>query len=105
MNYDLHKNTTIIEPVQDFTDPKPLVCSDSKESTPKPKPEISKFDSNVSKVVELLYSRMERGYQKYGVTTERNDIDFLGWIQHLQEELLDASIYLERLKKEYNESR
>lgn len=99
MNYDLHKNTTIIEPVQDFTDPKPL------SSTPNPKPEISKFDGNVSKVVELLYSRMERGYQKYGVTTERNDIDFLGWIQHLQEELLDASVYLERLKKEYNESR
>jgi hypothetical protein len=43
---------------------------------------------------------MQAGYQKYGTTTERTDIDFLGWLQHLQEELLDAAVYVERLKKE-----
>ena len=57
-------------------------------------------DSNVEAIREHLKARMERGYQKYGVTTERTDIDLLGWLQHLQEELLDAAVYIERLKKE-----
>jgi hypothetical protein len=45
---------------------------------------------------------MEVGFKKYGVTTERKDIDLLGWLQHLQEELLDAAVYIERLKQEVN---
>jgi hypothetical protein len=57
-------------------------------------------DKNVESVRELLYNRMETGYKKYGVTTERQDIDLLGWLQHLQEELLDAAVYVERLKNE-----
>jgi hypothetical protein len=36
---------------------------------------------------------------KYGVTTERTDIDLVGWLNHLQEELMDATIYLERAKQ------
>lgn len=48
----------------------------------------------------MLLERSIKGYQKYGVTTEREDIDFVGWIQHLQEELLDAAIYIERIKND-----
>jgi hypothetical protein len=58
------------------------------------------IDKNVENVREMLYNRMQTGYKKYGVTTERTDIEFLGWLQHLQEELLDAAVYIERLKKE-----
>jgi hypothetical protein len=57
-------------------------------------------DTNVKLVSDLLKSRMNVGYKKYGTTTERTDIDLLGWLQHLQEELLDAAVYIERLKKE-----
>lgn len=57
------------------------------------------IDQNVVDVINQLDKRMKVGYKKYGVTTERDDIDFLGWLQHLQEELLDASIYIERIKK------
>lgn len=60
------------------------------------------IDSNVENVSDLLKSRMEVGFKKYGTTTERTDIDLLGWLQHLQEELLDAAVYIERLKKEIN---
>lgn len=59
-------------------------------------------DKNVESVKALLTSRMQTGYNKYGVTTERTDIDLLGWLQHLQEELLDAAVYVERLKQEVN---
>jgi len=63
-------------------------------------------DPNVENVSDLLRSRMEAGFKKYGTTTERKDIDLLGWLQHLQEELLDAAVYIERLKKEVkNESK
>lgn len=57
-------------------------------------------DKNVLSVIEQLTNRMEVGYNKYGTTTERTDIDLMSWLQHLQEELMDAAVYIERLKKE-----
>ena len=57
-------------------------------------------DENVEAVRSLLDQRMKAGYLKYGTTTERHDIDLAGWLQHLQEELLDAAVYVERIKKE-----
>lgn len=58
------------------------------------------IDENVEAVKFQLTKRMIAGANKYGVNTERTDIDLLGWLQHLQEELLDASVYIERIKKE-----
>jgi len=57
-------------------------------------------DQNVQAVIDKMATRAEIGYSKYGVTTERTDIDLLGWVNHLQEELMDAAIYCQRLKKE-----
>lgn len=57
-------------------------------------------DKNVQDVINQLESRCEIGYKKYGVTTERNDLDLLQWLQHLQEELMDAAVYIERIKNE-----
>tara|TARA_B110001454_G_scaffold194106_1_gene195424 strand:+ start:1599 stop:1832 length:234 start_codon:yes stop_codon:yes gene_type:complete len=37
---------------------------------------------------------------KYGVNTERTDLSILEWLQHLQEELMDATVYIEKLKSE-----
>jgi len=62
------------------------------------------IDKNVEAVRRLLWQRMSAGYVKYGVNTERKDIDLLGWLQHLQEELLDAAVYVERLKDELRTS-
>lgn len=60
-------------------------------------------DANVERVIAMLRGRVLAGYAKYGVTTERTDIDLRGWLQHLQEELLDAAVYVERLKGELQE--
>lgn len=57
-------------------------------------------DKNVEAVRQQLLDRMKTGYAKYGVTTERTDIGLLGWLQHLQEELMDAAVYVERIKDE-----
>jgi hypothetical protein len=51
-------------------------------------------------VIDFLRTRAETGKRKYGVTMEREDLSFLEWLQHLQEELLDAAVYVEKLKEQ-----
>lgn len=60
------------------------------------------IDKNVLNVVTQYAERAQKGFQKYGTTTERTDIDLFGWLQHLQEELMDATVYIERIKHELN---
>ena len=57
-------------------------------------------DENVFNVVCQYAERAQRGFKKYGTTTERTDIDLVGWLQHLQEELMDATVNIERIKHE-----
>lgn len=57
-------------------------------------------DSILIAVMTKYHERALNGLQKYGTTLDRNDIDLIGWLNHLQEELMDATLYLERIKKE-----
>ena len=57
------------------------------------------MDSIVKSIIEKFKSRSEVGQQKYGTTLDRNDLSFLQWATHMQEELMDAILYLEKLKK------
>ena len=59
---------------------------------------ISFRDPIIEKVVDQLVSRSDVGYKKYGVTLEDDLGDLTKWLQHLQEELLDAVNYIEKLK-------
>ena len=61
------------------------------------------MDKNVENVVRQLRDREEEGLRKYGVNTERTDLTSLEWLQHLQEELMDASVYIEKLKNDMKE--
>lgn len=51
-------------------------------------------------VIKQFRERSQLGVLKYGTTLARKDIDFLGWIQHMKEELQDAILYLERIRQE-----
>ena len=62
--------------------------------------EIMKEDTNVKKVIEQLKERENRGNEKYGVNTDRTDLSPIEWLQHLQEELMDGAVYIEKLKTE-----
>lgn len=53
-------------------------------------------DKNVRAVMAKMARRAEAGLAKYGVTTERRDLELRSWLMHLQEELLDAAVYIER---------
>jgi len=59
-------------------------------------------DSIVENVKTSYANRSKKGKEKYGKTLERNDLTFIEWLQHLQEELMDATLYIEKLKTEYN---
>lgn len=50
------------------------------------------------RVIHMIKDRAEVGENKYGVTMERTDLSFIDWITHLQEELLDAAVYIEKIK-------
>lgn len=57
-------------------------------------------DSVVDSVIENFFRRSQLGQQKYGTTLDRNDLSVLDWINHAQEEHMDAILYLEKLKME-----
>lgn len=57
-------------------------------------------DSIVNSVISAFIGRSNVGLQKYGTTLDRDDLSVLDWIQHAQEEHMDAILYLEKLKTE-----
>jgi hypothetical protein len=63
------------------------------------KKEITFRDPIIEKVVDQLVSRSDVGFKKYGVTLDRDAGGITTWLQHLQEELLDAANYIEKLKQ------
>ena len=57
-----------------------------------------KEDKIVNTVIEAYKKRSNVGIDKYGTTLSREDLSSLDWLQHLQEELMDATLYIEALK-------
>jgi hypothetical protein len=59
---------------------------------------------NKDKIVEDVKSkfdcRSEAGIAKYSTTLESNQLPLIEWLNHLQEELMDATLYIEKLKAE-----
>jgi hypothetical protein len=57
-------------------------------------------DSIVEAVIAKFQQRSEVGINKYGKTLDRTDLNYKDWLNHIQEELMDAILYCERLRKE-----
>ena len=57
-------------------------------------------DPVVERVVDKFVSRSDVGFEKYGVTLNDDKSNIFQWINHLQEELMDAVLYLQKLKEE-----
>ena len=60
--------------------------------------ERDRQDKYVQSVKEKFEQRSQTGIKKYNTTLERDDLNFLDWLNHLQEELMDATLYIEKLK-------
>jgi hypothetical protein len=59
-------------------------------------------DKIVKKVTDEYQLRSKIGIEKYGTTLDRDDLSILDWLNHLQQELMDATLYIEKLKSELN---
>jgi hypothetical protein len=57
-------------------------------------------DTVVEEVVRKYQERSVVGIRKYGTTLDRTDLSLDNWLQHVQEELMDATLYIERLRRE-----
>lgn len=57
-------------------------------------------DPILLKVLAKYYERSQRGIEKYGRTLDRDDLNLIDWLNHLQEELMDATLYIEKLKQD-----
>tara|TARA_R100001460_G_scaffold33140_1_gene64792 strand:- start:2540 stop:2767 length:228 start_codon:yes stop_codon:yes gene_type:complete len=55
-------------------------------------------DKIIERVINKIKSRSDVGFKKYGVTLEDDDQTLDKWLQHLQEELMDAVNYLEKAR-------
>jgi len=67
------------------------------------KKEIEFRDPVVERVVDKFVSRSDVGFAKYGVTLEDDKSNLFAWINHLQEELMDAVLYMQKLKESSTE--
>jgi len=61
--------------------------------------DLKDIDSIVMNVLTKFVQRSQFGKQKYGTDLDRTDLSILDWIQHAQEEHMDAILYLEKLKQ------
>ena len=55
-------------------------------------------DPIIQKVVEKFISRSDVGYDKYKVTLDEDSKSINEWLENIQEELMDAVNYIEKLK-------
>ena len=62
------------------------------------KKEYTFRDPVIKTVVDNFVERSDVGFEKYGVTLDDDNAPLVAWMNHLQEELMDAVNYIEKLK-------
>ena len=60
-------------------------------------------DSILESLIEKYKQRSELGIKKYNTTLDRNDLTLLDWINHAQDEAMDLSLYLQKIKTMLND--
>lgn len=63
------------------------------------KKQIEFRDPVVERVVDKFISRSDVGFKKYGVTMDKDTLSKKEWLNHLQEELMDAILYIQKSKE------
>lgn len=57
-------------------------------------------DPVVLNVVDKFVQRSDVGFAKYGKTMRDDPSDLFEWLNHLQEEMMDGVLYIQRTKEE-----
>ena len=61
-------------------------------------------DKIIKQVIDKCKERSDVGYKKYGVTLHDDEPSLHKWPNHLQEELMDAVNYIQKLKMETSDA-
>ncbi len=56
-------------------------------------------DKIIERVINKIKSRSDVGYKKYGVTLKDDHQSLDIWLNHIQEELMDAVNYIEKARE------
>ena len=56
-------------------------------------------DKIIERVINKIKSRSDVGYKKYGVTLKDDHQSLDTWLNHIQEELMDAVNYIEKARE------
>ena len=62
-------------------------------------------DTILESLIEKYKQRSELGQKKYNTTLDRTDLTLLDWINHAQEEAMDLSLYLQKIKQTIKENK
>ena len=63
------------------------------------KKELMFRDPVVERVVDKCLNRSDVGFKKYGITMDDDNSKLNEWLNHLQEELMDAILYIQKTKE------
>ena len=55
------------------------------------------MDIILAELIKKYEQRSEAGIEKYGTNLDRDDLLLRDWLIHLQEELMDASLYATKI--------
>ena len=58
-------------------------------------------DPVVERVCRRFQDRSDVGYVKYGITLEDDRGEMIAWLNHFQEEHMDAVLYFQKAKGQY----
>ena len=56
-------------------------------------------DKIIKRVINKIKARSDVGYKKYGVTLKDDEQTLDTWLNHIQEELMDAVNYIEKARE------
>ena len=56
-------------------------------------------DKIIEQVINKIKSRSDVGFKKYGVTLKDDDQTLDTWLKHIQEELMDAILYIQTARE------
>jgi len=59
----------------------------------------------IKQVIEDITSREKKGFETYGTTMDRTDLNLEDWLNHAYEESLDFAIYIKKIKSIINKNK
>jgi len=69
------------------------------------KKQIKQVIMILTAIKKILDNQQEKGLKKYGKTVDQADLSTEEWLVHTQEELADALIYLECIKRKIQDDK